>query len=115
MATIDNSTPMNMDEPLSDPMRRVLEAMVAGEPVPLDAQAALTATEQGEIAALARTANLTYLTLQLPDPSPEAEERSLEQAQQELIRRPPVPHSVPPTETRPALLSWLDKLLRRQK
>jgi hypothetical protein len=114
MATTESS-PGNLDEPISEPMRRVLEAMVAGEPVPLDAQAALTLQEQGEIAALARVANLTYLTLQQPDPSAEAEERSLEQAQRELARRPPSVRPVTSPPPRPVLLVWLDRLRGRRE
>ena len=116
MATTDSSFGNDTsEEPLSEPMRRVLEAMVAGEPVPVDAEEALTPTEQGEIAALARAANLTYLTLQQPNPSSEAEERSLERAQRELARRPPVVPPAPPSAPRPALLAWLDRLLRRRE
>ncbi|MDX1931456.1 MAG: hypothetical protein SFU56_02510 [Capsulimonadales bacterium] len=113
MATTDwqtGATPP--EETLSEPMRRVLEAIVAGEPVPLDAHAALTPAERNELAALARTANLTYLTLQQPDASPDAEQRSLEIAQRELARRPARPPA-PDPEPRPFLLAWLDRLRRK--
>jgi hypothetical protein len=118
MATTDNSSGNDKhEEPVSESMRRVVDAMVAGEPIPDDAQATLTLAEQGEVAALARTANLTYLTLQLPNPSPEAEERSLARAQQELHRRPPVTRPLPPLSPAPpsrsALQVWWDRLWGR--
>ena len=101
------------DPPVSGAMRRVLEALFLGEPVPLDAQAELTAFEQAEVAALARTANLTYLTLSQPDPSADAEARSLSAAQKELARRPlvaPPPPVAEPETIRPALLRFWERL-----
>ena len=100
-------------ETLPEPLRRVLEAIVEGIPVPADADAALSPEERAEVAALARTANLTYLTLQQPEPPAEAEARSLALAQDALAQRPP---TTPPEEVRPrpALLAWLERLRNRR-
>ena len=71
----------------SDGKRRVLDALLEGMPPPPDAQAALTETERAEIAALARTAHLTRLTLRKPDPAPDAEAEALRRAQAAFAAR----------------------------
>ncbi len=80
---------MATSEPVfSEPMRRVLEAMVAGEAIPPDAHAALSDEERQEVAALARTAHLTRITLHQPEPTQEMEARALARAQATLAARP---------------------------
>jgi sugar/nucleoside kinase (ribokinase family) len=94
-------------------MRRVLEAMLDDAPAPPDALESLTDEERAEIASLARTANLTALTLHQPDPDPDAAEKALERAEKALERRGPVPpitQTEPPQETR---RNWLERLLKR--
>jgi sugar phosphate isomerase/epimerase len=112
MATTDPASEPPL-EALSDPMRRIVEALVEGIPVPPDAEAALTPDERAEVGALVRTANLTYLTLQQPDPPTEAEARSLARAQDALSQRPPVPVTEE-IRPRPALLAWLERLRNRR-
>jgi|GEM_PF-5358860 hypothetical protein len=81
MARKQSDTP---DMPLSEPMRRVMEALLEGNPPPAEYQAQLTEAEKQEIAALARTARLTALTLERPTPNPESEEKSLLRSRQIL-------------------------------
>jgi hypothetical protein len=110
----------NLDT-LSDPLRRVLEALLEGEAPPADAEAALTEAERAEIAALGRISHLTYLTLHQPEPSAGAEEKALDRAQRELARRnftpPPGNGATAPTPAapRPALLAWLERLRKREE
>ena len=72
---------------ISEPMRRVLDALLAGEPVPPEAQARLTDAERAEVAALARTAHLTKLTLAKPEPTAEVEAAALARAHAAFAQR----------------------------
>jgi len=72
---------------ISEPMRRVLDALLAGEPVPPEAQARLTDAERAEVASLARTAHLTKLTLAKPEPTAEMEAASLARAHAAFAQR----------------------------
>ena len=76
-----------MEKTISKSMQRVVDALVAGEPVPADAQAALPEAERGEVAALARTAHLTKLTLARPDPTAEMEAAALARARDAYEQR----------------------------
>jgi hypothetical protein len=99
------------EPPISDAARRVAEALIEGSPPPPDARAALTPLEQAEIAALVRTARLTYLALHQPEPGDAAEESAWAKAKDALQSRPlatPAPEDVPPRWR-----AWLDRLLNR--
>jgi sugar phosphate isomerase/epimerase len=98
-------------ETLSEPLRKAVEALVVGLPIPAETEAALTPDERAELNALVHTAQLTYLTLQQPAPPPEAEARSLAKAQDALAGRPPVGPDRD-TKPRPALLAWWERLRR---
>lgn len=74
----------------SEAMRSVVEALIEGKTAPPEAQAALTDAERAEVAALARTAHLTRLTMHKPDPSPTVEAAALSRAQQTLAARAPI-------------------------
>jgi len=74
----------NAEPVFSEAMRRVLEAMVAGEPVPPEAHASLSEEERREVAALARTAHVTRLALNQPEPTLEMEAKALARAQATL-------------------------------
>ena len=76
-----------MEKTISKSMQRVVDALVAGTPVPADAQAALTDAERSEVAALARTAHLTKLTLAKPEPSAETEAAALARARDAYEQR----------------------------
>jgi hypothetical protein len=107
----------NLDT-LSEPMRRVLSALMEGETPPSDAHAALTAEERAEIAVLGRTANLAYLTLHQPEPSTLAQAKALDRARNEMTRRQSAAtvNGAPPSiAARPALLAWLERLRRRKE
>lgn len=65
-------------------MQRVLDALIDDKPAPPDAQAALSPAERAEAAALARTTQLTRVTLQNSRPAPDAEARALDEAQSAL-------------------------------
>jgi hypothetical protein len=103
--------------PLSEPMWRVLSALMEGETPPPDALAALTQEEQAEIAALGRTAHLAYLTLHQSEPSTAAEEKALDRARKELVRREQSTSSSgvapPPAIPRASVLAWLERLRKR--
>jgi hypothetical protein len=101
-------------------MRRVLDALYAGEPVPSDAQAALSDEERAQVAALARTAHLTRLTLQRPDPSAEVEAAALRKAHEALAAQ----HqrgggggiaSSPASDPKGPRPSWLDRLFGKKQ
>jgi hypothetical protein len=74
-------------EPISGPMRRVVDALIAGETIPADASDALTESERVEVAALARTAHLTSLTLARPEPAADVEAAALHQAHAAFAQR----------------------------
>ncbi len=100
-------------EPMTEPMRRVLDALAEGVPAPPDAQAALTEAERAEIASLARTTHLAHLTLQQPAPPNEAEQASLGRAQAALENRPaPVGPKEGPEPPRKRA-GWLGRFFRR--
>jgi hypothetical protein len=93
-------------------MRRVLDALYTGEPVPPDAQAALSEEERVQVAAIARTAHLTRLALNKPEPTAEMEAASLAKAQTALAQQKGNgggPAAAP--DKRP---NWLDRLLGRR-
>lgn len=73
---------------MSEPMRQVMEALVAGLPAPANAQAALSDTEKAEVAAFARTSHLAKLALAKSEPPDEAEEKARARAQSALNARP---------------------------
>src|SRR5687767_5663441 len=108
-----------MEKTISKPMQRVVDALVAGEPVPADAQEALTDTERSEVAALARTAHLTKLTLARPEPTVEMEAAALARARDAYEQRrageglhPTMPSAAGETRTSP-LIQSLRRLLER--
>ena len=74
----------NSEPVFSEAMRRVLEAMVAGEPVPPEAHASLSEEERREVASLARTSHVTRLALNQPEPTLEMEAKALARAQATL-------------------------------
>jgi hypothetical protein len=88
-------------ETLSEPLRKAVEALVVGLPIPAETEAALTPDERAELNAL----------VQQPAPPPEAEARSLAKAQDALAGRPPVGPDRD-TKPRPALLAWWERLRR---
>ena len=65
---------------LSPTLRRVLDALLEGRAIAPQDRAALTEAEWLELRALARTANLTRLSLHQPDPTPQAEASALAEA-----------------------------------
>lgn len=109
MATTD---PITDEPPISEPLRRVLEALIEGAPPPPDAQAALTEAEKAEVAALVRTARLTHLTLQQPEPPTGAAEAALARAQDALAKHPAL--GATDEEPRSPLREWWDRLLKRR-
>lgn len=99
---------------LSPALRRVLDALLEGESVSASDRAALSEDEWNELRALARTANLTRLTLHQPDPTPQAEASALEKAQKTLQELGPrvsvvAPHTPEPEAPR---TGWLERLRR---
>jgi len=107
-----------MDLTISEPMRRVLDALYAGEPVPSDAQAALSDEERAQVAALARTAHLTRLTLQRPDPSAEVEAAALRKAHEAMaaqLQRGGGLASSPASDPKAPRPSWLDRLFGKKQ
>ena len=104
-----------MEKTISKSMQRVVDALVAGEPVPAEAQAALTDAERSEVAALARTAHLTKLTLARPEPTAEMEAAALARARDayEQRRVGDGPHSNPVPVTNETTDSTLIQSLRR--
>ncbi|WP_395088577.1 hypothetical protein [Armatimonas sp.] len=96
---------------LSPTLRRVLDALLEGRTIESSDRAALTEAEWIELRALARTANLTRLTLHQPDPTPQAEASALAQAQKILAEIGPRssahPQALAPLNNK---LSWLERL-----
>ena len=96
---------------LSPSLRRVLDALIEGNPIEPADRAALTEAEWIELRALARTANVTRLTLHQPDPTPQAEASALAQAQRTLAEIGPRPSAHPHALTSPVSKpSWLERL-----
>lgn len=104
-----------MEKTISKSMQRVVDALVAGAPVPADAQAALTDAERSEVAALARTAHLTKLTLAKPEPSAEMEAAALARARDAYEQRRAGDDSIhtPPSETDESKASPLMQSIRK--
>ena len=104
-------------ETLSGPMRRVLEALLDDAPALSDeaeALESLTEAERAEVAALARTANLTALTLHQPDPDQDAAAKALARAEKALERRGSAPSApAAPEPTQETRRNWLERLLKR--
>jgi hypothetical protein len=120
MASDETTANLDTIDILSEPMQRVLAALIEGQAPPPDADAALTEAERAEIAALGRTAHLTYIALHQPEPSTVAEEKALDRARKELARRQTASAgngvtSPPVTVPRPALLAWLERLRKREE
>ncbi|MBC8102519.1 MAG: hypothetical protein H7Z41_08005 [Cytophagales bacterium] len=107
-----------MEKTISKPMQRVVDALVEGRTVSPDDQAALSEDERREVAALARTAHLTKLTLARPDPTAEMAAAALARARDAYEQRrtsaPPVgtAPSAPPAEFSPLVLA-IRRLLQR--
>lgn len=101
---------------LSPALRRVLDALLDGETISSADRAELTEAEWDELRALARTANLTRLTLHQPDPTPQAQASALAQAQKTLAEVGPRashnPAALAPSEPRPTWLERLKSFLR---
>ena len=89
--------------------QRALDALLSGETAAREDASALTPEEQTELIGLARTARLTHLTLQHPEPTQELEAESLARAQEKLARVGVRPL---PAETPVAPASLADKLRR---
>ena len=108
-----------MEKTISKSMQRVIDALVAGETVPADAHAALTDAERSEVAALARTAHLTKLTLARPEPTAEMEAAALARARDAYEQRragdarQPAPAPVATETEGSPLIQSLRKLLER--
>ncbi|GAB4461675.1 MAG: hypothetical protein OHK0029_27350 [Armatimonadaceae bacterium] len=94
------------DARVSEPMRRVVEALLSGEPPQREDQEALSPAEQQELAAITRTAHLAAITLEKPTPPEGSEARSLERSAQALQAKPPRPAPKP----EPTWLSWWRRL-----
>lgn len=97
-------------------MRRVLDLLLEGREVPAEAMDSLTKEEQADLRALARTANLTRLALQRPEPQAEQARASLERAEEALRRLGPRAAVDPAAVSDPADPapgpSFLDRLRR---
>lgn len=98
----------NSERP-SPAYQRALDALLSGETAAREDASALTPEEQTELIGLARTARLTHLTLQNPEPTYELETESLARAQEKLAR---VGSRPLPPGTSPAPVSLTDKLRR---
>lgn len=73
---------------ISDPLRRALDALVDGQPIPDDARARLTDAEHAHLSGLVAASALTRIVLQSPVPSAPAEAASLQKAQARVAARP---------------------------
>ena len=71
---------------LSPAYQRALDALLSGEAAAQADASALTPGEQTELIGLARTARLTHLTLQHPEPAHELEAEALARAQEKLAQ-----------------------------
>lgn len=101
-----------MEASTTKAMERVRDALLEGQPIPADAQAALTAEERAEIASLAATAILTRDTLHAPAPSPEAEAEALRRATDAVTARPPSSERGP---ERSGVGGWFARLRGKRK
>jgi hypothetical protein len=95
---------------LSPTLRRVLDALLEGRAIDPKDRAALTEAEWLELRALARTANLTRLSLHQPDPTPQAEASALAEAQKTLAEVGPRTSAHAQTLAPPSKPSWLERL-----
>lgn len=105
------------EERISPAMRHVLDLLLEGQNVPAEAMDALTEPEREDLGALARTANLTRLVLQQPEPPEGRAEASLARAEEALLRfgaRAPVgaDEGEAPSSGGPSILDRLRRLLR---
>ena len=89
--------------------QRALDALLQGECAGKGDVAALSRDEQTELIGLGRTARLTHLILQHPDPAQELEAESLVRAQERLAQVGPRPATLAET---PPLESLTDKFRR---
>ena len=76
------------EAPLSEPLRRALDALLDGRPIPDDTRARLTSAERTHLSGLVATSTLARIVLQSPVPSPPAEAASLQKAQARIVARP---------------------------
>jgi hypothetical protein len=76
------------EAPLSEPLRRALDALLDGRPIPDDTRARLTSAERAHLSGLAATSTVARIVLQSPVPSPPAEAASLQKAQARIVARP---------------------------
>ena len=98
-------------DPRSPAYQRALDALLSGESAGQGA-AALSTEEQTELIGLARTARLTHLTLQHPEPAHTLETESLARAQEKLARvgSRPLPPETPVSESlSEKLRRWLKR------
>jgi hypothetical protein len=115
---MDPATPT---EPMSEPLRRVMEALVAGLPAPPDAQAALSEDEKAQVAAMGRTSRLVKVALDKGEPPPGAEEAARARAQAALEKRPPTAadqtrfqQNNPDVSEAGGLRGWWNRLRRKR-
>ena len=98
---------------LSSPAyRRALDTLLSGEQGGQGDATLLSDEERSELIGLARTARLTHLTLQHPDPAQELEAESLARAQEKLAQvgsRPLPPETAPPESFSDKLRRWLKR------
>ena len=102
---------LNSDS-LSPAYQRALDALLSGETATQPDASALTPDEQTELIGLARTARLTHLTLQRPEPTHELEAEALARAQEKLARvgsRPLPPDAPAPESLSEKLRRWLKR------
>jgi hypothetical protein len=94
MATLNSERP-------SSAYQRALDALLSGETAAQTDASALTAEEQTELIGLARTARLTHLTLQHPEPAHTLEAEALARAQEKLaqVGSRPLPPEAPTSES----------------
>ncbi len=85
-----------MEPKTTEAMRRVLDALLEGGPVPESARASLSEAERAELDALVATAVLTRSALHEGDPSPNAEAASLRRAQSLVAAQGRAPRAARP-------------------
>lgn len=102
-------------DPVSDTLRRALDALMDGHPIPDDARARLSDVERAHLAGLVATTALTRSVLAVPIPPPASEEASLQRAQERVLPRPggvSAEHGEPPPA---APRNWLARWWRKQR
>ncbi len=80
------------ETPLSEPLRRALDALLDGRPIPDETRTRLTDAERAHLSGLAATSALTRIVLALPVSSAAAETASLQKAHAHLAVRPSAPN-----------------------